>query len=347
LFDRAVKVSASSPLAVIFGCSGTVLTDEERGFFTDANPLGFILFQRNCDNPEQVRALVASLRDAVHRPDAPVLIDQEGGRVQRLKPPHWRDVPAAWRFADLFDRDRVRALKAVRLNSCLIAHELTELGISIGCAPVLDLPQPGADPIIGDRAYGNDPAKISTLAMAVCEGFLAGGVLPVVKHIPGHGRANVDSHKALPCVEVDIDTMVASDFVPFKDLSSMPWAMTAHVLYKKLDGDKPATMSAKIIKMIRNDIGFDGVLLSDDLSMQALDGSFECRTADALAAGCDVALHCNGKMAEMIQVASGGSSLSDKATERIIRAENMRLQNRTPLDCEFSDAVQRLEAMMT
>ena len=339
-------MSVSSPLAVIFGCSGTVLSDEENDFFADANPLGFILFQRNCDNPEQVKALVTSLRNAVHRPEAPVLIDQEGGRVQRLKPPHWRDVPAAARFADLFDTDRVRALKAVRLNSFLIAHELTELGISVDCAPVLDLPQPEADLIIGDRAYGNDPEKISTLAMAVCEGFLAGGVLPVVKHIPGHGRANVDSHKALPCVEVDIDTMVASDFVPFKNLSSMPWAMTAHVLYKKLDEDKPATMSAKVIKMIRNDIGFDGVLLSDDLSMQALDGSFDCRTADALAAGCDVALHCNGKMAEMIQVASGGASLSNQAIERIVRAEKMRLQYKVSLDCEFNDAVQRLEVIM-
>ena len=340
-------MSDSRPSAIIFGCSGTVLSDEERGFFADADPLGFILFQRNCDNPEQVRALVASLRDALHRSDAPVLIDQEGGRVQRLKPPHWRDAPAASHFADLFDTDKVRALEAVSLNSRLIAHEMTELGISIDCAPVLDLPQPGADLIIGDRAYGNDPAKISALAMAACEGFLTGGVLPVIKHIPGHGRANVDSHKALPCVDADMDTMVASDFAPFKDLSAMPWAMTAHVLYKELDEDKPATMSAKVIKMIRRDIGFDGVLLSDDLSMQALDGSFKYRTAGALAAGCDVALHCNGDMAEMLQVASGCIPLSDQAMDRIEKAENMRLENTAPLDGAYSDAVLRLEELMT
>jgi beta-N-acetylhexosaminidase len=341
------KVSVPSPLAVIFGCSGTALSSEEQSFFADSDPLGFILFQRNCENPEQVRALVASLRETVHRPDAPILIDQEGGRVQRLKPPHWRDVPAAARFADLFDVDSLRALEAVHLNSRLIAHELSELGISINCAPVLDLPQPGADLIIGDRAYGSDPAKIATLATAACKGFLAGCVLPVVKHIPGHGRANVDSHKALPFVDVDMDTMVASDFAPFKDLSAMPWAMTAHVLYKEMDKDKPATMSTKVINMIRNDIGFDGVLLSDDLSMQALDGSLKYRAAGALAAGCDVVLHCNGDMVEMLQVASGGVPLSNQAIKRIERAENMRLQNRAPFDGAFSDAVQRLDAMMT
>jgi beta-N-acetylhexosaminidase len=320
---------------------------EEQSFFADSDPLGFILFQRNCENPEQVRALVASLRETVRRPDTPILIDQEGGRVQRLKPPYWRDVPAAACFADLFDADSLRALEAVHLNSRLIAHELSELGISINCAPVLDLPQPGADLIIGDRAYGSDPAKIATLATAACKGFLAGCVLPVVKHIPGHGRANVDSHKALPFVDANIDTMVASDFAPFKDLSAMPWAMTAHVLYKEMDKDKPATMSTKVIKMIRNDIGFDGVLLSDDLSMQALDGSLKYRAAGALVAGCDVVLHCNGDMVEMLQVASGGVPLSNQAIKRIERAEKMRLQNRAPFEGGFSDAVQRLEAMMT
>jgi beta-N-acetylhexosaminidase len=346
LFDQAVKVSVSPPIAVIFGCSGTVLSDEERCFYGEVNPLGFILFQRNCNSPEQVRLLIASLRDAVDRPNAPVLIDQEGGRVQRLKPPHWRDVPAASHFADLFDMDRKRALNAVHLNSYLIAHELHELGISINCAPVLDLPQPRADLIIGDRAYGNNVSKISDLAMAACEGLLAGGVLPVIKHIPGHGRASVDSHKALPYVEANLDTMVISDFVPFKNLNFMPWAMTAHVLYKEIDKDKPATISVKVIKMIRSDIGFDGVLLSDDLSMKALDGSLKNRTACALAAGCDVALHCNGEMMEMIQVASGGVPLSNQAIKRIERAEKLRLNNRTPIDGTFDDHIQRLEEMM-
>ena len=347
MFDRAVKVSVYPPIAVIFGCSGTVLSDEECRFYAEVNPLGFILFQRNCNNPEQVRLLVASLRDTVRRPNAPVLIDQEGGRVQRLKPPHWRDVPAASRFADLYDKDRVRALKAARLNSYLIAHELYVLGISINCAPVLDLPQLGADLIIGDRAYGNNVSKISALAMAACEGLLAGGILPVIKHIPGHGRANVDSHKALPYVEAKMDTMVFSDFVPFKNLNFMPWAMTAHVLYKEIDKDKPATISVKVIRMIRKDIGFDGVLLSDDLSMKALDGTLKSRTASALAAGCDVALHCNGEMAEMTQVASGAVSLSNQAIKRIERAESLRLQKRGPIDGVFFDHVQRLKVMMT
>lgn len=340
-------MSFPPPLAVIFGCSGTVLSDEERGFFADVDPLGFILFQRNCNNPEQVRSLVDSLRDAVQRPSAPVLIDQEGGRVQRLKPPHWRDVPAASSFADLYEIDSVRALEAVHLNSCLIARELSELGISVNCAPVLDLPQPGADLIIGDRAYGNSTVKISALALAACEGLLAGGVLPVIKHIPGHGRATVDSHKVLPYVEADIDTLAKSDFVPFKDMNFMPWAMTAHVLYKALDEDKPATTSVKVIKMIRSDIGFDGVLLSDDLSMQALDGSLKHRTAGALAAGCDVVLHCNGDMVEMTQVASGGVLLSNQAIKRIERSESIRFKKILPIEDAFDDLAQGLKAMMT
>ena len=335
------------PLAVIFGCSGTVLSVEERIFFSEVNPFGFILFQRNCDNPKQVEELVFSLRDAVHRPNAPVLIDQEGGRVQRLKPPHWRDVPSASCFADLFDADKGIALSAVRLNSYLIAHELLELGIDVNCAPVLDLPQPGADLIIGDRAYGNNVAKITALALAACEGFLKGGVLPVIKHIPGHGRANVDSHKALPCVEENLDSLITSDFVPFNNLNFMPWAMTAHVLFKEIDKDNAVTMSATAIQLIRNHIGFEGVLLSDDLSMQALDGSLKHRTEGALAAGCDVALHCNGKMIEMVQVASGGLPLSTEAIKRVEKAEKIRLQNRVPFEGKFDDQVQRLKAMMT
>ena len=340
-------MSFTRPRAVIFGCSGTVLSKKERSFYADADPLGFILFQRNCNSPKQVRQLVDSLRNAVQRPNAPVLIDQEGGRVQRLKPPHWRDIPSASTFADLYDIDRERALKAVRLNSYLIARELFKLGISINCAPVLDLPQLGADMIISDRAYGNSTIKISALALEACEGLLTGGVLPVIKHVPGHGRANVDSHKALPCVEADIDTMAKSDFVPFRKMNFMPWAMTAHVLYKALDEDKPATTSAKVIKMIRSQIGFDGVLLSDDLSMQALDGSLKHRTSGALAAGCDVALHCNGDMVEMTQVASGGGLLSNNAVKRIMRSENMRLKKRLPMEGTFDDLILELKAMLS
>ena len=334
------------PLAVIYGCSGTVLNEDERAFFAEAQPLGFILFQRNCDNPEQIRELVSSLRECVGRDDAPVLIDQEGGRIQRLKSPHWRDAPAASRFVSLYETNRGLAVEAARLNARLIAHELADLGITVDCAPVLDVPQPGADPIIGDRAYGSDPETISALAAAVCEGFLEGGVLPVIKHIPGHGRADVDSHKALPCVDADMETLSRVDFVPFCALKSMPWAMTAHVLYKTLDADQPATMSADVIRTIRNDIGFDGVLVSDDLSMQALGGSFKFRTSGALASGCDLALHCSGDMMEMRQVAAGCFPLTGQAASRIEKGEAMRRQKMLPLNMEYADAVVEFEAML-
>lgn len=323
-----------------------MLGDWELSFFRDADPLGLILFQRNCDTPDQVRALVDSFRNCVGRPDAPVLIDQEGGRVQRLKPPHWRDAPAASRFADLYQTDVARSLEAARLNARLIAHELAALGITVDCAPVLDVPQPGADGIIGDRAYGDEQKQIATLAGAVCEGFLQGGVMPVVKHIPGHGRAGVDSHKALPRVDTDLETLSAVDFAPFRDLKAMPWAMTAHVLYSALDDSRPATLSTKIISLIRADIGFDGVLVSDDLSMQALDGGFQERAAGALAAGCDLALHCNGDRDEMAQVAEGCSALSENARTRIERGEGARIANRQPLEMDFIDAVRHLQSMV-
>ena len=334
------------PLAAIYGCSTTTLTDDERDFFSEADPLGLILFQRNCDTPDQVRNLVESFRDVVGRVDAPVLIDQEGGRVQRLKPPHWRDAPAASVFAACYANDPDLAIEAVRLNARLVAHELAELGITVNCAPVLDVPQPGADPIIGDRAYGDAPEQIAELAKAVCEGFLDGGVLPVIKHIPGHGRADVDSHKALPSVSASLEELSQIDFAPFRALNDMPWAMTAHVLYRTLDDEQPATQSPEIIKIIRDDIGFDGVLISDDLSMQALKGSFKFRTSAALAAGCDVALHCNGDMMEMRQVASGCFPLTKQAQARIERAEEMRTAVASSLPLDFGEAVQHLEAMV-
>lgn len=336
----------NTPLAAIYGCSSTVLGAEEHSFFSETRPLGFILFQRNCVSPDQIRRLVEDLRDSVGRADAPVLIDQEGGRVQRLKPPQWRDAPPASLFAALYEKDRERAVEAVRLNARLLAHELDVLGITVDCAPVLDVPQAGADPIIGDRALGNDPDTISALARAACEGFLEGGVLPVIKHIPGHGRADVDSHKALPNIEADLNTLSKIDFAPFRALKDMPWAMTAHVLYKALDSEQPATMSADVLKMIRQDIGFNGVLVSDDLSMQALSGSFKFRTAGALAAGCDVALHCNGDMMEMRQVAAGCAPLTPEALKRIETGETMRLGKKIPLGMEYSDAADILEAMV-
>lgn len=297
------------------------LSDEEKRFFAASNPLGFILFGRNVANPDQVRALVDSLRAVVGRDDAPILIDQEGGRVQRLKPPHWRGAPPAQVFGQLAASDHHVAVQAAKLNARLIADELSALGIDVDCTPVLDLPVPGAHDVIGDRAYATDPDLIAEFGRAVCEGMLEGGVLPVVKHIPGHGRATVDSHLELPLVTASLDELRAGDFRPFAALKDAPWAMTAHVVYQAIDAAAPATCSPRVVQdVIRREIGFDGVLVSDDLSMKALKGGFDVRTRAALAAGCDVVLHCNGDMAEMQAIAGAVTPLSDAAAARIARA---------------------------
>ena len=307
--------------AVIFGCEGLSLTDWEREFFADSDPLGFILFARNCEGPEQIRALVADLRESVGQGSAPVLIDQEGGRVARLKPPQWRAAPAAGRFGLLAGRDRQLAEQAVQLNARLIAAELLDLGITVNCAPVLDLPTPGASDVIGDRAFGADPERIAELGRAFCEGLLAGGVLPVIKHIPGHGRARVNSHHELPVVETPRAELEVSDFRPFVALAGMPWAMTGHLVYAAIDPDNPATMShAVIAEVIRGAIGFDGVLVTDDLSMAALSGDFAARASKSLAAGCDVVLHCNGKAAEMTATMGGVGPLSAETVRRLAAA---------------------------
>ncbi|MEQ8194615.1 MAG: beta-N-acetylhexosaminidase [Rhodospirillales bacterium] len=309
----------------VFGCAGPALSPEERSFFREANPLGFILFQRNCTDPDQVRTLVDNLRACVGRADAPVLIDQEGGRVARLKPPHWRAAPAPGAFAALAQKDPERAVRAARLNARLMAAELADLGITVDCTPVLDIPRPGADPIIGDRALGDAPETVARLGRAVCEGLLDGGVLPVIKHIPGHGRAPADSHKTLPVVETGIAALRESDFAPFKALRDIPWAMTAHVLYTDLDSAAPATTSKTIIgDIIRGEIGFQGVLVSDDLSMRALAGDFRERAAMSLAAGCDIVLHCNGDRAEMEAVMTGCGAMGLDAILRLQRAESVR-----------------------
>ncbi|MCH8997567.1 MAG: beta-N-acetylhexosaminidase [Proteobacteria bacterium] len=310
-----------TPNAVIFGCEGPVLNDWERDFFSDHNPLGFILFARNCEDPEQVRALVAALRATIGRAEAPVLIDQEGGRVARLKPPHWRAPPAPGRFGLIAGRDRERAHEAVRLNARLIAADLMDLGITVDCAPALDLPTPGADAVIGDRAFGADAEIIADLGRAFCEGLLAGGVLPVIKHMPGHGRARVDSHLEMPVVEAPRAELEMSDFRPFTALADAPWAMTGHVVYAAIDPDNPATTSRTVIgEVIRGLIGFDGVLVTDDLSMGALAGNFADRAAAALEAGCDLVLHCNGEPDEMTEVARGVTSLSAEAERRLAAA---------------------------
>ncbi len=311
----------NAPTAAIYGCAGPILGANERAFFRAADPLGFILFARNCVDPGQLVGLVAALRDAVGRADAPVLIDQEGGRVARLGPPHWRRPPEAARFAALAGRDIEAAERAVWLNARLIAAELRELGITVDCTPVLDVPAPDGHEIIGDRAYGNEPGQIARLGRAVIDGLLAGGVAPVVKHIPGHGRARADSHRALPVVEAGADDLAAVDFAPFAACADAPFAMTAHVTYAAFDAAAPATFSRAMIgEIIRKTIGFSGALMSDDLSMGALDGSLASRASRALEAGCDLVLHCNGDAVEMAEVAAVVPRLDGTPAERVARA---------------------------
>jgi beta-N-acetylhexosaminidase len=306
------------PKAVIFGCAGPSLTAAERDFFQAADPAGFILFQRNCVAPDQVAALVADLKAASGRPDTPVLIDQEGGRVQRLKPPHWRAAPAAGRIAALAPE---AAERAAWINARLIAADLLALGITVNCAPVLDTPIPGAHEIIGNRALGTEPDGIARLGRAVMRGLDAGGVLPVIKHLPGHGRALVDSHEHCPVVEAAAAELVARDLLPFQALADAPLAMTAHVVYTAWDATQPATLSAQVIgDIIRSRIGFAGALLSDDLSMKALGGTLVERACRALAAGCDLALHCNGNFEEMVELAAAIEPLTDAAAARLARA---------------------------
>lgn len=308
---------ANPPAAVIFGCAGPSLSDDERRFFAEARPLGFILFARNCETPDQVRALVTGLRAAVGRADAPVLIDQEGGRVQRLKPPHWRAAPAARRFGELAGRDLDAARAATRLNFHLIAAELAELGIDVDCVPVLDVLQRGADDVIGARAFDATPEIVAALGQAACAGLRDGGVQPVIKHIPGYGRTDTDPHFALPVVTASLEVLRAVDFAPFMACVDAPWAMTAHVVYQAIDA-RPATFSPRVIDdIIRGEIGFEGLLLCDDLSMAALDGEIDARAAAVLAAGCDIVLHCNGDLGEMRRVAGVTPPLSVAAQARV------------------------------
>jgi beta-N-acetylhexosaminidase len=312
----------NAPRAAVFGCSGERLTPAERDFFAAADPVGFILFRRNCSSPDQVCDLVASLRGCIGRNDAPVLIDQEGGRVARLRPPHWRPYPSAARLASLPDAS---AATAARLGARLIADDLARLGITVDCLPVLDIPVAASDPVIGDRAYGSDRERVARLAGAVCAGLLEGAVLPVLKHIPGHGRARIDSHHACPVVETSYEELANTDFAPFRALASMPWAMTAHIVYSAVDPRAPATLSSRMVtEVIRGEIGFDGVLVSDDLSMRALGGRLGERTQLALAAGCDLALHCNGDLGEMEAVVAAARPILPLTAARLRRGEAVR-----------------------
>jgi beta-N-acetylhexosaminidase len=302
--------------AFITGLSGPGLTAAERQFIQESNPWGLILFKRNVTTPDALRRLTGDFREAVGR-HAPILIDQEGGRVQRLGPPHWPIYPPGAAYGALFDRDSSRGLAAARLGARLIADDLMRLGIDVDCAPIADVPVADADRIIGDRAYGTNPAKVAAIAGAFAAGLMEGGVLPVLKHLPGHGRATADSHHRLPVVTADLATLEATDFAAFRPLRGLPMGMTAHVVFSAIDPVAPATTSANIVgNVIRDSIGFTGLLMSDDISMGALSGSLGDRTAAAVAAGCDVVLHCNGAMPEMLEVARQVPILRGAAAQR-------------------------------
>lgn len=328
----------------IYGCAGTELGSEERAFFADVRPWGFILFGRNIEDREQVRRLVDALRSTVDDAIAPVLIDQEGGRVARLKPPQWKQRFPAARFGALHEDAAEAAHEAVYLHARLIAHDLAELGINVDCAPVLDVPVEGADDVIGDRAFSRDPAMIVDLGRSVIEGMIDGGVLPVMKHVPGHGRATADSHLALPHVAASREELSLSDFVTFRGLADCPMAMTAHVVYDAIDPKRPATTSPLIVReIIRGEIGFTGLLMSDDLSMNALSGPLSKRTRAAQFAGCDVVLHCNGGMDEMKQVASEAKPL-EKAPLK--RAEAALAQIVSPQEFDVAAGEARLAELL-
>lgn len=328
------QASLAAPSAAIYGMLGLVLSDTERAFFLRVRPLGYILFARNVEDPAQVLALVNDLRALTPDYDPVVLIDQEGGRVQRLKPPHWRPAPAGSAFATLYERDPDRARCLLRSNFQLIGEELRALGIDVDCAPVMDVPVPGSHDVIGDRAYGTDPATVAELARQVCEGLIDAGVVPVIKHIPGHGRAMSDSHKELPRVDADLATLRATDFAPFRTFcgaSDQPVAfgMTAHVVYSAIDPNLPATTSHTVIEdIIRGEIGFTGLLMSDDLGMKALSGPFDERAARSLAAGCDVVLHCDGNMEEMEAVARGVGPLGERGLKAFADTATIRRRPR-------------------
>jgi len=331
--------------AFIAGCSGATLTHEEDAFFRDAAPWGFIRFRRTIETREQVRALCDALRDTVGRADAPILIDQEGGRVQRMGPPHWPKYPAGSAYGRVHANDPLVRRELARLGARLMAHDLLAVGINVDCVPVLDVPVQGSHEIIGDRAYGRDPETVAVLGRAAAEGLLAGGVLPVIKHVPGHGRAFADSHLALPVVEAAREELEAHDFPPFRILADMPLAMSAHVVYTALDPERPATTSPVVIRdVIRGHIGYDGLLMTDDLSMHALSGSFRDRAEAAFAAGCDMALHCNGRMEEMAPVAEAAPELAGDALRRA-DAALMRLRHQ-PEPFDPVDARARLDSAL-
>ena len=324
---------------VIFGCEGLRLSDTEYRFFASAAPWGFILFARNVENPEQLRRLTAELRDAVGW-QCPVLIDQEGGRVQRMRAPQWRE------YAPALDQMRAagpNSARAMYLRNRLIAEELHSVGIDVNCAPVADILQPETHPIMLNRCYGSDVETVTAMCREAARGFLEGGVLPVLKHIPGYGRAVVDGHKDLPTVDVPLDELQALDFAPFKTLNDMRMGMTAHIVFPAVD-DAPATTSPKAMAMIREDIGFDGLIMTDDISMEALSGTVAERSVAAIAAGCDLVLHCNGEMADMQAIAEVCGPMTEQAQSRATRA---LAQREAPQEIDIPAALQEFEALLS
>lgn len=335
--------------AFIAGVAGTELSTEERSFFRSERPWGFILFKRNVETPTQIAALTGQLREALGEPEVPIFIDQEGGRVQRLGPPNWSSYPAGAIFGQLYDIAPAMGVTAARLSARLIADDLQRIGVTVDCLPLADVPAPGADAVIGDRAYGTEPGKVAAIARAVAEGLEQGGILPVVKHIPGHGRAAADTHFRLPVVDAPKKELETTDFAAFRPLADLPMAMTAHVVFRAYDPVQPATTSATIIeRVIRRLIGFQGLLMSDDVSMNALAGSIAERTRAIFAAGCDVVLHCNGKMTEMRDVAREAPELSGQALQRAKRALAVRKAakpfDRAAARAELDALVKRLGA---
>lgn len=307
----------SESKAMILGSSGPQLTADEISFYRDERPWGFILFARNCVEPAQITDLVAAMRDSIGRPDAPVLIDQEGGRVQRIRPPMIERYPSAAVLGEIYRRDRDAGLRAAWLMSRLHAFDLMKFGINVDCLPVLDVPVEGASNVIGDRAYGFDPALVSAMGQAAADGLKAGGMLPVMKHMPGHGRGMADSHHELPVVTASRAELEAHDFLPFVALKNELMAMSAHIVFTAIDPTEPATISRKVIdEIIRGHIGFDGLLMSDDTSMNALKGTIGERAARIVGGGCDIILHCNGLMDEMKAVVKEAIPLAGEALRR-------------------------------
>ena len=318
--------------ACIFGCGGLQLNATEKRFYKEAQPWGFILFTRNLEAPDQIRALTSELRDTVGY-NAPILIDQEGGRVQRLRKPEWSEWLPPLEQVEALPSEAAQA--AMYLQYRIIADELKALGIDVNCAPMLDIATKDSHEIIGNRCFGRDADTVSTMGRAAANGLLDGGVLPIIKHIPGHGRANMDSHLELPVLNTTQNTLRENDFVPFQRLSDLPMAMTAHITYTDIDPDNCATQSPKVINTIRSEIGFDGLIMTDDLSMKALKGSFADRCDVSFNAGCDIVLHCNGVMDEMTQVASATPRLSEQSLKRAEAATGLR---HTPENFDIASA---------